>query len=69
MREMYSKIFIFCFLQVQRDNLKRRYDDAKKHSEYVMCLNITGIIFHILIVLAVITTFLVLHFVFGVFNQ
>jgi len=56
------------YLQVQKDNREKRYKDAKKHSEYVVCFNITGVILHVLLVLAVIATALILHFVFDVFS-
>lgn len=56
------------YLQVQKDNRDKRYNDAKRHSEYVVCFNITGAILHVLLVLAVIATALILHFVFDVFS-
>ena len=55
-------------MQVQKDNREKRYKDAKRHSEYVVCFNITGVILHVLLVLAVIATALILHFVFDVFS-
>ena len=37
-------------------NLQKRYKKAKKHSEYVLCFNILGIVLHVIIALAVIAT-------------
>ena len=37
-------------------NVQKRYREASKHSEYVMCFNILGLVLHIVLVLAAIIT-------------
>ena len=40
---------------MHRLNLKKNYREAKKHSEYVLCFNILGIVLHVLLMVAAIT--------------
>ena len=44
-------------------NLQKRYTKAKKHSEYVLCFNILGIAFHVIMMLVVIVAGVVVAFV------
>ena len=44
-------------------NLQKRYTRAKKHSEYVLCFNILGIVLHVIMMVAVIVTGVVLALV------
>ncbi len=53
--------------KVRKANRQGYYEAAKKGSECVMCFSILGIIFHVFAILAVITTFLLLHFLGGYF--
>ena len=41
-------------------NLEQRFSKAKKHSEYVLCFNILGLVLHVIMMLGVITTAIVL---------
>ena len=54
--------------QVKKANEDGRYHDAKTAAEYALCFNVVAIVFHILLVLIVIATVLVLHFVFEIFS-
>lgn len=37
-------------------NLQKKYREARKHSEYVMCFNVLGIVLHIMLMLGAIIT-------------
>ena len=62
----YSLVLIS--LQVRKANRIGDHYDAKKYSEYTICFAVSGIIFHIILVLVVITVFLMLHYVADVFR-
>ena len=59
----------YIWLQVKKANQIGDQHTAKKYSEYTLCFSIGGIVFHIILVLIVIMTFLLLHFVAGVFGS
>lgn len=41
-------------------NLQKKYKKARKHSEYVLCFNILGIVLHVVVMVAAIVTAVVL---------
>ena len=61
-------IILFFLVQVRKANRTGRVQDAETYSEYTLCFSIGGIIFHIALVLIVITAFLLLHLVGRVFD-
>ena len=61
-------VMIHLCVQVRKANRIGAHYDAKKYSEYTVCFAVSGIIFHIILVLVVITVFLMLHFIAGVFG-
>ena len=56
-------------MQVRKANRMGDHRKAKEYSEYTLCFAIGGIMFHIILVMIVITMFLMLHFIVGAFSS
>ena len=54
------KVLSSLSIQVHQMNFQKKYKKAKRHSEYVLCFNILGIVLHVAMMLAAIVTAVVL---------